>query len=91
MGTGNNATTGSPLAKDQPYTGGLAVDVSAADASLATNCRGILVGVAGTMKLDFIDGSTVTTGTLLAGTVYRFAAKKIYQAGTTATGIVVLL
>jgi len=89
MGT-MNKYTGGPLAKDAPYEGGLAVDVSAADAVLSTNCRGILIGVAGTLKLDFIDGSTVTTGTLLAGTVYRFCAKKIYQTGTTATGIVVL-
>ncbi len=55
------------------------------------NCRGIFVGGAGNLKLEMLDGTTPTFTGLIAGHVYRFAAKKIFQTGSTATNCAALL
>lgn len=91
MATGNPITLSSPPAKAAPYVGAIAIDVSAADQNLTTNSRAIVVGVGGTLKVDFIDGTTVTFTGLTAGTLYPFCVKKVYFTGTTATGCVALL
>lgn len=91
MGIGNPRTTGAVPAQDAPYTGAVTIDYSGGDQSLATNSRGIFVGGAGNLKVDFIDGTTVTLTGLTAGSVYRLCVKKIYQTGSSATNCAALL
>lgn len=72
-------------------TGIIAVDVSAADQTLTKTSRAIMVGVAGDVAVQMIDGTTGTLPALNPGTVYPIAATKIVKIGTTATGIKALL
>ncbi len=76
---------------DDPYVGAVAVDYSGGDQTLTTTARGVYVGGAGNLRVDLIDGSTVTFTALAVGNVYRFAVRKIYQTGSTATLCVALL
>lgn len=50
--------------------------------------KGIYVGVAGDLKVDMADGSTITFTNLASGVVHPLSVKRVYAAGTTATGIV---
>lgn len=52
--------------------------------------RALLVGGAGAVKVDMADGTTVTLTfpATACGILQPIAVKKIYAAGTTATGIV---
>ena len=72
-----------------PFAYAEAIDVSGADWVNASelNPRGLSCGVAGDIKIDTIEGSTVTFHAE-AGIVYPILFNKIYQTGTTATGIV---
>lgn len=57
------------------------------DANLTVPCRGILVGVAGSVSgLDF-HGNAQTVPLLVAGVVHPIAWSRINTSGTTATGI----
>lgn len=50
--------------------------------------RGLYVGVAGDVKVDMADSSTVTFTGLASGMVHPLAVKRVYATGTTATGII---
>lgn len=91
MSTLNPATAGSPSSHDAPARGAVAIDYSGGDQTLATSTRGVFVGGAGALKVDFIDGTTVTLTGLSAGSVYPLCVKKIYQVGSTATNCVALI
>lgn len=86
-----NPRTNAPVERDAPYEGAVAIDYSGGDQTLTTTCRGIFVGGAGNLKVDFIDGSTATLTGLIVGHVYRLCVRKIYQTGSTATNCTALL
>ena len=79
-----------------PVESGLAVTPSDAanlappsgDANKAT--RALLIGGAGTVKVDMADGTTVTLTfpATACGVIQPIAVKKVYATGTTSTGIV---
>lgn len=50
--------------------------------------RGIYIGGAGNIKVDMLDGTTVTFTAIAAGIIHPIAVKKVYATGTTATGII---
>lgn len=49
-----------------------------------------MVGVAGDVKVTFIDGTSVVLPALNPGTIYAVNITKIWKVGTTATSIVAL-
>lgn len=51
--------------------------------------RGLLIGVAGTLKIGLMDGSTVSFANVPAG-VLSIRATRVWSTGTAATGIVLL-
>lgn len=63
------------------------------DLTLATHSRAVYIGTTGTLKVDMIglDGQTgaaVTFAGLPAGAILYICVSKIYDAGTTASGVV---
>jgi hypothetical protein len=89
MGATNLKLESSPQRASDPVVGAVAIDYSVGDQTFAQNPRGLLISTAGTLKVDFIDGSTATLA--LAVGVYPFCITKIYQTGsTTAAGHVLL-
>lgn len=58
-----------------------------ANLPVATREMRILVGGAGNIRADTMQGETVTYTGLLAGHVYQLPIKKIYSTGTTATSL----
>lgn len=70
-------------------TASMVTRINSITASDSANCRtGLLyVGVTGNVKLDTIDGDTVTLIGVAAGVVHPILVKKIYATGTTATNI----
>jgi hypothetical protein len=73
----------------QPYTKGFAIAPNDG-ANLAQPTRGLAVGAAGTVTVDFADGGSNVTLTLPAG-VHPLRVTKVYATGTAATGLVGLL
>jgi hypothetical protein len=66
-----------------------------ADVTLATHSRAIYIGGAGTLKVDMLGhdgttGATVTFAGCLVGTILPICITKIYDTGTTASGVVLL-
>lgn len=57
---------------------------------LAFVTRGIIVGVAGNVKVTLASGDVVTLPGLAAGVIHPVRAKVIWSTGTTATTIVAL-
>jgi len=51
--------------------------------------RGLIVSVAGALKVDWADGSTTTIPNVTAGD-HPYQVKRVYATGTAATGIVAL-
>jgi hypothetical protein len=51
--------------------------------------RGIAIGAAGILKVNMLDGTTVTipSGTLAAGVIHPLRISRIFSSVTTATGI----
>jgi len=78
--------------KHYPDLSGPAMDafeITPADGSnLPTKVRGIYVGVAGDVKVDTIEGTTVTFKNALAGIVLPIRAQRVYSTGTSATDLV---
>ena len=60
-----------------------------ADVSL-TFFRGIIVGVAGAVKVTMNGTTTITFPNLVAGVIHPICGTRIWATGTTATGIVVV-
>jgi hypothetical protein len=82
-----------PLTPDAPAIGAVAINYTADQdlQILGRRVRGIYISVAGTLKVDFVDGTStgVTLANLAAGVVYPFCITKIYQTGSsTAAGVV---
>lgn len=73
----------------QPPTNAAAVTPNNS-ADLASNSRGLMVAVAGNVKVDMVDSGTaiVLTG-LAVGVMYPICVKRVYATDTTATGITV--
>lgn len=67
-----------------------AAEVTFNDSSLIDPTRAIYVGSTGNVKVDFVDGSTVTFSSVSAGTLLPIRVNKIYSTGTTATDIIAL-
>lgn len=59
-------------------------------ADLSTHARGLWVGGAGNVKIDTLDGTTVTVVGAAAGSVVPIGAKRVYSTDTTATSILAL-
>lgn len=79
----------SRLSASDPATDGVAIDYSGGDQTLDTYSRAIYIGTAGHLKVDMVDGTTLTFSNLAAGQVYAFAVKKVYQTGSTAAGVLI--
>lgn len=52
--------------------------------------RGIMVATAGSLRVTFVGGETVTLPALAAGMTHAARLSRIWLTGTTATGIVAL-
>ncbi len=87
--TQNDRLAGVRLSASDPAVGAVAF-TGTADVDLPTVARGVYISTAGDLKVDMFDGTTVTFSNLLAGVVYPFAFKKIYDTGTTAAGVYLL-
>jgi hypothetical protein len=66
--------------------GATSIDVSGADYAPAGAPFGLYVGGAGAVKIDTIETQGVTIQAI-AGAVLPWAVRKVYQTGTTATGL----
>jgi len=66
------------------------VDVSVSDQILETVCRAFYVGVAGDVKVTMMKGTEVTFPGMQVGVLYPFRITKVFNVGTTASGIVAL-
>lgn len=69
--------------------GAVAVDVSSADQSLALGCRGLYVGTTGDIKVDLPSNTGITFTNVAVG-IFPVQVTKVYNSGTTASGIVAL-
>lgn len=58
------------------------------DTQLVPVPRGVYVGGAGNLKVDLVDGGTVTYTNVPAGTTLMISPIKVYATGTTATNLV---
>jgi hypothetical protein len=77
--------------RSDPAQGAVAISYGGGNQTLATESRGVYIGTAGHLVVDMADGTTsVTFSNLAAGTIYPLAITKIYQAGSTAAGVVLL-
>lgn len=54
---------------------------------LAKSTRGLMVGVAGDVKVTTYDGSVMTLPALVAGIIHPIAVVRVWATGTTATSI----
>jgi hypothetical protein len=71
------------------YRGGIAVTPS--DATVLTPTKGLYIGGAGNVTVDFADGTTGVLLTAVAvGTLYPISVVKVKSTGTTATAIVAI-
>ena len=70
-----------------PAVGGVAIDYAAADQLFTRPVRALYIATAGTLKVDLVDGSTVTFASMTAGVIYPLRITKIYQTGSTAAGL----
>ena len=69
-----------------PASGGFAVTPNDTT-DLVKPTDALYVGVAGAIKVDMLNGDTITLPTLTAGILHPIRARRIYAAGTTATSI----
>ena len=66
-----------------------AVEVTTNDSTdLATDARGVYVGVSGNLKATLVGGTTVTFVGLASGVIHPIQARRIWATGTTATSVV---
>lgn len=57
-------------------------------ADLTDYTRGIYIGATGTLKVDMVTGGTVTFVDPAPGVIHPLRVKRVYNTGTTATGII---
>lgn len=67
-----------------------AAAITPSDAQTIVPTRGVYVGAAGDLKVEMLDGTVVTFSSLAQGVVHPLTVVKVYETGTTATGIVAL-
>jgi hypothetical protein len=78
-----------PANMSDPAIGAVAISYGGGDQDLsAYPVRGIHCNTAGDFKVDMVDGTTVTI-TCIAGVVYPYRIKTVYQTGSTAAGVIV--
>ena len=70
-----------------PARGGFSI-TPADGADLAVYARGIYIGTAGDLKVDTVEGDTLTFVGAQAGGVIPVVAKRVYSTGTTAGNLV---
>lgn len=80
----------SPSSRRDPAYGGVAINYGGGDQALTTWGRGIYISTGGALAIQMLDDSIVTFSGLLAGAIYQLTVKKIFQAGSTAAGVVLL-
>lgn len=72
---------------ESPSEGGFSITPNdSTDLSIST--RGLYVGVTGDVKVDFVNGTSVTFVGLAAGVIHPIRARRVYSTGTTATSLV---
>ncbi len=71
-----------------PAGGAVAISYGGGDQTITVPSRAVYVSTAGDLKVDMLDGTTVTFTGLLVGMIYPIRFTKIYQTGSTATGLV---
>ena len=77
-----------PTLSNGPAIGCLLINYTS-DQTWTGVARGIYLTTAGTLKVDFANGTTATLSALAAGTIYSLAITKIYQTGSaTAAGYI---
>lgn len=78
-------------ASDQvvPILGGAAITTSNT-VDLPKFARALYIGVGGDVKVDTIDGSTLTFSGVSGGTILPVSVKRVYATGTTATTLLAL-
>jgi hypothetical protein len=75
------------LDTSDPAMGGVVIDYSGGDQTVAGYNRWLLIGTAGTLKVDMADGSTVSLP--LPVGMHKIRVTKIYQTGSaTAAGVI---
>ena len=65
------------------------VDVSAADYTASQNVS-LFIGTGGDIKVDLVDGGTVTFKNIFDGTFLPIVVDKVYNADTTASDIIAI-
>jgi len=76
--------------RNAPYYGAAAVTPSDSTDLAKAPTRGLYIGGAGAVKVDLMDGSTVTFAAVPVGTTLYIRATRVYSTGTAATNILAL-
>ncbi|MGH2538225.1 MAG: spike base protein, RCAP_Rcc01079 family [Candidatus Promineifilaceae bacterium] len=62
--------------------------VTPSDSAVIVPTRALYVGAAGDLRVELLDGSTVTFSGIAAGVLHPLQVRRVYSTGTTSTGIV---
>lgn len=76
----------SRVARQDEPVGAVAIDYSGGDQVLTKPVRRVYVATTGHLRVDMLDGSTVTFSSLPVGQ-HEMRITKIYQTGSTAAGL----
>ena len=71
-------------------TAQLAAVVTPSDSGAISDTFGIYVGGPGNLKVDMVDGGTVTFVGVVAGTILPIQVRRVYATGTTASNLIAL-
>ncbi len=74
--------------RSDPAIGAIAINYSGGDQAIVVPARGLYISGAGNLVVEMLSGDAVTLTGLLAGVVYPFALRKIIQASSTASGLI---
>ena len=67
-----------------------AAGITPSDSADIEATRGVYTGISGDLKVDMLDGTTITFANLAAGIVHPLQVRRIYATGTTAGDIIAL-
>lgn len=70
-----------------PPGGAVAIDYSGGDQTVSVPARGVWIDTTGHLKVDMLDGTTVTWSNMPVGE-WPMRITKIYQTGSTAAGLI---
>ena len=59
--------------------------------NLTVPARGLYLAESGDVKVDMINGNTITFSNMAAGIVHPLQVRRVYSTGTTASGIIGVL